>query len=260
MNSRVAIVTGGGGSGCGRAIARRLALDGWAVVVCDVDDEGGMETVRLIQGDGGRAVSVHADVGVESDVRGMMALAVREYGGLTLLVNNASAPFVPGDGMDHWVATAQTEYIGTLLCTRHARGAMVTGGAIVNVASISGLWHGRRRSVHEAPAYDSAKAAVIRLTTTLADWREKFGIRVNCLAPGWIATEGPREYWESLTPEQRAEHGVPARLLSVEEVAGAVVRLATDQDLAGRVMLWWSDDSPRLIHWGDRGYRERDTP
>jgi NAD(P)-dependent dehydrogenase (short-subunit alcohol dehydrogenase family) len=79
---------------------------------------------------------------------------------------------------------------------------------------------------------------------------------VNCLAPGWIATDGPRQYWESLTPAERAERGVPSRLLTVDEVANAVVRLANDRSVAGRVLVWWSEDAPRLVRWGDRGYRE----
>jgi NAD(P)-dependent dehydrogenase (short-subunit alcohol dehydrogenase family) len=79
---------------------------------------------------------------------------------------------------------------------------------------------------------------------------------VNCLAPGWIATDGPRQYWESLTPAQRIERGVPSRLLTTTEVATAVLRLAADETLAGRVVLWWSEDAPRLITWTDRGYHD----
>ena len=80
------------------------------------------------------------------------------------------------------------------------------------------------------------------------------GIRVNCLAPGWIATHGPLEYWQSLTPEERIERGVPSKLLQPEDIAAAVLKLATDETLAGRVVLWWSEDRPRLIADGDRGY------
>jgi hypothetical protein len=79
---------------------------------------------------------------------------------------------------------------------------------------------------------------------------------VNCLAPGWIATDGPRQYWESLTPADRLERGVSSRLLTPQQIASAVVHLATDQSLAERVMVWWSEDAPRLIQWGDRGYRD----
>lgn len=128
------------------------------------------------------------------------------------------------------------------------------GGAIVNIASISALWHGRK-TPGGFPGYDVAKAGMIRMTTRLADLAEKDGIRVNCLAPGWIATEEVRQYWESLTPDERVARGVPSRLLTTDQVAEAVVRLAQDRTLAGRVLVWWSEDAPRLIEWGDRGYR-----
>jgi NAD(P)-dependent dehydrogenase (short-subunit alcohol dehydrogenase family) len=129
------------------------------------------------------------------------------------------------------------------------------GGAVVNIASISALWHGRK-TPGGLPGYDVAKAGVIRMTTRLASLAETDGIRVNCLAPGWIATDGPRQYWESLTPSERVERGVPSRLLTTDQVADAVVRLAEDVSLAGRVLVWWSEDAPQLIQWGDRGYRD----
>jgi NAD(P)-dependent dehydrogenase (short-subunit alcohol dehydrogenase family) len=81
----------------------------------------------------------------------------------------------------------------------------------------------------DSPAYDTAKAGVIRLTTTLAWLNEKENIRVNCLAPGWIASGDVRSYWESLTPEQRIERRAPSRLLQLDEVADAVTRLATNE-------------------------------
>src|SRR5215470_14821111 len=127
------------------------------------------------------------------------------------------------------------------------------GGAIVNVASISALWHGRK-TPGGFPGYDVAKAGMIRMTTRLATLAETDGIRVNCLAPGWIATDGVRQYWESLTPAERTARGVPSRLLTLDEIAEAVVRLAEDRSLAGRVLVWWSESEPRLIRWGDRGY------
>jgi len=255
----VAIVTGAGGAGCGRAIAARFARDGHAVVVSDVNDAGGHETVAQIGRDGGRAAFFHADVGNEQQVRGLIAFAEQTGSGTMTLVNNASAPFHPDEPLEHWLDTVQTDFLGALHGTRHAIDAMRRrgGGAIVNIASISALWHGRRHG-GGAPAYDAAKAGMIRLTTTL-DWLgEKEHIRVNCLAPGWIATDGPRQYWESLTPAQRAERGVPATLLSVENVANAVAYLAAEESLAGRVLVWWSDDAPRFIARGDRGYERVD--
>jgi 3-oxoacyl-[acyl-carrier protein] reductase len=255
---RVVIVTGAGGTGCGRAIATRFAGDGAAVVVSDINEPGGHETVRLIETAGGRAAFFRADVRDESQVRDLIASGEATFGGLAVLVNNASAPVGPAETLDGWTESVQTDLLGTLYATQCAIEAMrrgTAGGAIVNIASISALWHGRH-TPGGLLAYDVAKAATIRLTTRLASLAKNDGIRVNCLAPGWIATDGPRQYWESLTPAERLERGVPSRLLTPEQVASAVVLLATDQSLAGRVMVWWSEDAPRLIRWGDRGYRD----
>ncbi len=255
--SRVVIVTGSGGSGCGRAIAARFATDGDAVVVSDINDAGGQETVRLIEQGGGRAAFYRADVADEMQVRQLIDFAESTFGGLSVLVNNASSPHPAGEGMAGWTPSLETDLLGTLHATRWAIEAMRRsgGGSIVNISSISALWHGRKTPGGLA-GYDVAKAGVIRLTTVVAKEVAKDGIRVNCLAPGWIATDGPRQYWESLTPEQRRERGVPARLLSTGEVAEMVVRVATDRSLNGRIVVWWSEDAPRLIQWGDRGYRE----
>jgi NAD(P)-dependent dehydrogenase (short-subunit alcohol dehydrogenase family) len=257
LQGRTAIVTGSGGTGCGRAIAMRLAAEGARVVVSDTNTAGGKETARLVEVVGGRAAFRPADVRREAEMRDLVAFAGSEFGPLALLVNNATAAFSHGYEMDHWLTTAETDFLGPLIATRYAIEAMrqaQQGGAIVNVSSISALWHGRRTPAG-APVYDAAKAGLLRLTTGLAELSKTDNIRVNCLAPGWIATDGPRQYWESLTPGERAERGVPASLLTTHQVAGAVVRLATDESLAGRVLFWWSDDEPKLIDWGDRGYR-----
>jgi len=249
------VVTGSGGTGCGRAIAERFARDGAGVIVSDINDVGGRMTVDRIRGAGGRAEFCHADVREDDDIAALFAFAERTYGRLDVLVNNASGPFRPDAPLEYWVDTVQTELLGTMRATRRAIDGMRRsgGGVVVNIASISGLWHGRRTAGNSAPAYDTAKSGVIRFTSALADLARD-GIRVNCLAPGWIATDGPIQYWESLTPAEREERGVPARLLSTDEVADIVVRLATDRSLSGRIVAWWSDQEPRLIEWGDRGY------
>ena len=126
------------------------------------------------------------------------------------------------------------------------------GGAIVNIASVSALGHGRKHG--HVPAYDVAKAGLIRLTTTLAPLAESEGIRVNCLAPGWIASPQVQAYVDSLDAEQRRADGVPDTLITPEEIADAVFELATDPALAGRVMVWWNDQPRRLIPEGDPGY------
>jgi NAD(P)-dependent dehydrogenase (short-subunit alcohol dehydrogenase family) len=249
-------VTGSGGTGCGRAIARRFARDGLAVVVSDTNEAGGHKTVRLIETDGGRAAFCRADIRDDAQARQLVAFAVKTFGGVHFLINNASAPHPPVEGIPGWFESLQTDLIGTLQMTRHAFDAMRDGGggSIVNISSISALWQGRT-TPGGFPGYDVAKAGVIRMTTGLARDATAHRIRVNCLAPGWIDSDGPREYWESLTPEERLESGVPSRLLTTTGVADIVVRIANDESLNGRVVVWWSEDRPRLVAWGDRGYR-----
>ena len=254
--NRVVIVTGAGGSGCGRSIAARFARDGASILVSDLDEPGGHEAVRVIEQNGGRAAFFRADVRKESQVKELVSFAETTLGRLSVLVNNASAPH-GNAGIDSWTDAIETDLLGAMYATCWAVEAMRRGGggAIVNIASISALWHGRK-TPGGIPGYDVAKAGMIRMTTRLASLAETDGIRVNCLAPGWIATDEVRHYWESLTPAERLARGAPARLLTTDQISDAVVRLADDRSLAGRVLVWWSEDVPRLIEWGDRGYRD----
>jgi NAD(P)-dependent dehydrogenase (short-subunit alcohol dehydrogenase family) len=255
LRGKVAVVTGSGGAGCGRAIARRLGHEGASVVVSDLNADGMHETAALIRNVGGTASVFRADVREESQVRALIAHAVANHGGLHVLVNNASGPgYYPDQPLEFWRAIVETDLLGAMTATRVAIDAMRQsgGGAIVNMTSISALPHGGD-DASDAPAYDVAKMGLIRLTTNLATLAVQ-NIRVNCLAPGWIASPGPLEYWQSLTPQKRRELGVPSRLLQPEEIADAVVRLTTDDSLYGRVMVWHSEKRPFLIAAGDRGY------
>jgi NAD(P)-dependent dehydrogenase (short-subunit alcohol dehydrogenase family) len=255
---RVALVTGAGGNGSGRAIARRFAREGVSVIVSDIDNGGGTETVRLIEANGGQAIFHPCDVRGENAVRHLILSAEERFGGLDYLINNASAPFRPEAPLEYWKEAVETDLLGAMYATRAAIDVFRRhgGGSVVNMSSTSALPHGR---TPPAPSYDAAKAGLLRLTTMLAFLGDAENIRINCLAPGWIATPHVREYWESLTPEQREARGAPSHLLGLDEVAAAVLRLATDQSLAGRVMFWWPDDPPALIPWGDRGYANLDS-
>jgi len=241
------IVTGAGGVGCGRAIARRFAAEGASVIASDINETGA----------DGMPDFFRADVRDERQVHELIDFAVQRSGRLSVLVNNASQIKPPSDPLGNWLDTIEVDLLGTLHATRFAIDAMRRsgGGAIVNIGSISALWHGRRKP-GGWPAYDLAKAAIIRLTTSLAWLAEKENIRVNCLAPGWIGTPEVRSYWESLTPEQRLERGVPSKLLDAEQIAELVLRIASDTSLAGRVVVWWSESRPQLIPWADPGYSE----
>src|ERR1700722_20065933 len=128
------IVTGGGGAGCGRAIALRFARNGAAVVVADVDDAGGRQTVEAIAREGGRASFHRADVSDDGQVRDLIASAERSHGRIDVLVNNASATFRPDEPLDHWAEIVGVDLLGAMFATRHAIDAMrrTGGGSIVN--------------------------------------------------------------------------------------------------------------------------------
>jgi NAD(P)-dependent dehydrogenase (short-subunit alcohol dehydrogenase family) len=259
LTGKVAIVTGSGGAGCGRAIARRFARgrfarEGCAIVVCDIDEPGGRETVRLIEAEGGRAAFFRADVAKESDIEALVVFTEKTFGGLDVLVNNASAPYHAQAVPKNWLDVIQVDLHGAIYATLHAIPALRKrkGGAIVNMGSTSAIGHGRKHS--KSPGYDVAKMGLIRLTTTLAPLYASDGIRVNCLVPAWIATPEVKSYVDSLTPQQRKEGDVPEVLITLDEISSAVFKLATDESLSGRIMLYFNGEQPHLIPEGDPGF------
>jgi NAD(P)-dependent dehydrogenase (short-subunit alcohol dehydrogenase family) len=253
LKKKVAIVTGSGGGGSGRAEACRFAREGCLVVVSDIDEPGGLQTLNLIHEIGGQAAFFRADVAVEAEVRALIAFAEDTYGGVDIIVNNASGPgYHPEAPLEYWFETVQIDLLGAMYGTRHGIEAMRRreGGAIVNIGSTSALAHGNSK----APCYDVAKMGVIRLTTALGWLGERERIRVNCLVPDWVASPEVKSYFDSLTPEQRKRGGVPDVLTTLDEISDAVVELVMDDSLSGRVMVWWSGKPRRLIPVGDPGY------
>jgi NAD(P)-dependent dehydrogenase (short-subunit alcohol dehydrogenase family) len=253
VSGKVAIVTGAGGGGSGRAIAKRLARQGVSVVVNDIDEAGGRETARQIEAERGKAAFFQADVSIESQIKALIAFAESAFGGLDILVNSAGAHVSHGP-LENWYETMQGNLMASAFGTLHAIESMRKrgGGAIVNFSSTSALGHGRNHSPW--PAYDIAKAGIIRLTTTMAWLQEKEGIRINCIVPAWIASEEVKEFWEALTPQQRKELRAPEVLLTLDEIADAVLEPITNDNLAGRVMVLWNGEPRRLIAEGDPGY------
>jgi len=246
LTGKVTLVTGAGApSGTGRAIALLIAREGAGVVAAHLDLHGARDTVKAIEGEGGTAAPVRADVRVGDDIERMVAFAERTFGGLDVLVNNAGAtdePHFPEATPAHWGATLDLNLRGPMRATQVALEAMRRrgGGAIVNVSSVAGL--GFRP--HPSPEYAAAKAGLVRFTATLAPLKERMNVRVNCVIPHWIETEQVRREVAAMPPEQRRE--VP-KLLAPEQVAEAVLRLVRDDDLAGRVMVLWCEEEPRLF-------------
>jgi len=184
---RVAIVTGAA-RGIGAAVARRLAADGFAVGVVDLDAAACADTVAAIEKDGGRAVAVGADVSDAAQVEEAVARIADELGAPTVLVNNAG---ITRDNLlfkmteQDWDAVIGVHLRGSFLMSRAVQKHMTAQGwgRIVNLSSVSAL--GARGQAN----YAAAKAGLQGFTKTLAIELGKFGVTVNAIAPGFIVTE-----------------------------------------------------------------------
>ena len=189
LQGGVAIVTGAG-SGIGRASAVAFAREGAdGVIVADVDERGGADTVEMIREAGGRASFVACDVSSELDVERMVRTAVETFGGLHYAHNNAGTaprPAMLADVTEEdWDRLIAVHLKGVWLCMKHQIRIMNEqgGGAIVNTTSTAGLVGQRLLS-----AYSAAKHGIIGLTRTAALEYGERGIRVNAIAPGGVAT------------------------------------------------------------------------
>ena len=187
MSERIAIVTGAA-RGIGAATARRLATDGMAVAVLDLDEAESKGTAKEILDAGGRALAVGADVSKSDQVQAAVDRVVAELGEPTVLVNNAG---IIRDNLlfkmteEDWDAVLGVHLRGAFLMTRAVQKHM-TGqkwGRIVNLSSSSAL--GNRGQVN----YSAAKAGMQGFTKTLAIELGKFGVTANAVAPGFIATD-----------------------------------------------------------------------
>lgn len=245
---KVALVTGAG-YGIGRGIALRLAAAGASVVVDDIDNAHGNETVGLIEEADGKATYVNADVVNEEDVKRMITFAEETFGGLDILVNNAGGagkePYYPYVGPEAWRPVLDWYLYSYMLVTQVGMKAMRKhgGGAVVSIASMAGV--GFRPYVW--PEYAAAKAGVMRFTATLGGLKERDNIRVNCICPGWVATEAVREYLATWTDERKAERDVPDPMLTPSDIGGAVLDFVRDESMAGRVLLYRNPGDQVLI-------------
>lgn len=184
---RTAIVTGAA-RGIGAATAHRLARDGFAVAVLDLDEPTCKDTVSAIESDGGRAIAVGVDVSDAEQVEAAVDRVAGELGAPTVLVNNAG---VTRDNMlfkmsdADWDAVMDVHLKGSFLMSRAAQQHMTAAkwGRIVNLSSASAL--GNRGQAN----YSTAKAGLQGFTKTLAIELGKFGVTVNAIAPGFIVTD-----------------------------------------------------------------------
>jgi len=222
LEGRVAIVTGGA-SGIGRACVERLAAEGAAVVIADLDLDAAREVAATL---GDRVDAVATDISDPDQVQAMVDFAVERFGGLHVLVNNAGVASAMvrflHDDLEDFRRVTDINLGGVLLCTQRAARHMKDhgGGSIVNLSSTAGVDAGAGLITYRA-----TKAAVIHASKSMALDLAPYSIRVNCLLPGQIRTgmttydmDRVRQFTQPLPREGQAD-----------DVAQAVLFLAGDR-------------------------------
>jgi 3-oxoacyl-[acyl-carrier protein] reductase len=230
--SRVAIVTGGA-RGIGAAVAKRLAKDGYAVAVLDLDESSCKGTVAAIEAEGGRAIGVGADVSDADQVGTAVQRVADELGPPTVLINNAG---ITRDNLlfrmteADWDSVLGVHLRGAFLMSRAAQKHMTEQGfgRIVNLSSTSAL--GNRGQAN----YSAAKAGMQGFTKTLAIELGKFGVTVNAIAPGFIETD--------MTAATAERIGMPFEEFKKAAAAQIpVARTGTPEDIAHAVSYFVSE-------------------
>ena len=227
---RCALVTGGG-QGIGRAIARRLLEDGWAVVIADLDREAGKETEAEFASLG-PCLFQSANVREEEEVKAAVVAALARFDRIDGLVNNAGLAKARIANLTEltladWNRVIGTNLTGAFLCAKFAAAHLrATRGAIVNIASTRALM-----SEPDNEAYAASKGGLVALTHALAI---SLGpeVRVNCVSPGWIDVSGEKKKSARKTAElsaaDHAQHPV-GRVGRPEDIAEAVLYLLSDR-------------------------------
>jgi NAD(P)-dependent dehydrogenase (short-subunit alcohol dehydrogenase family) len=228
LTGRVALVTGAG-SGIGAATARRLAAEGAAVLVTDIQDDSGNRVAAEIGQAGGQAAYAHLDVISQEQWEAAVGLAVSNWGGLDILVNNAGLgdlAVIEDTSLGDWNRTISVDQTGVFLGMKMSAAALAASahGSVINISSIFGASGGFGTS----PAYHAAKGAVRALTKNIAlHWADR-GVRVNSIHPGFIDT--PLLDQARGTPIEQVMLDITpmGRLGRPDEIAAGVAYLASD--------------------------------
>jgi NAD(P)-dependent dehydrogenase (short-subunit alcohol dehydrogenase family) len=229
LDGKVTIITGGG-SGMGRGASILFAKEGAKVVIVDLVAEGGQETLRMVKEAGGEAIFVKADVSKTNDVKKMINTAVKTYGKLNVLYNNAAiAPYEPliESTEENWEKVISTNLKGIWLGMKYAIPEMLKtgGGSIINTASfvVDAVQRG-------SAIYTASKGGVVAMSKVAAVEHAAQNIRVNCIKPGIIVTPMSAACYRTPEARRRSEATVPQRRLGQpEEIAQVALFLASDE-------------------------------
>jgi len=233
LDGKVAVITGAA-SGMGRATALRFAKEGSAVVVADLNAQGGEAVISEIAASGGRAVYQHTDVSSEDGIKALIDRAVKEYGRLDITYNNAGIGGAVGRiedlKADDWDKTFAILTRAVFFGIKYSIAPMrkVGGGSIISTASVAGL-----RGMAGLHAYSAAKAAVVNLTESAAIDLGHDRIRVNCICPGGVVT--PLTYRGVAGGEQEV-----TRMMAKMQ---PIPRAGRPEDIAAMALFLASDES-----------------
>ncbi|MAG32144.1 MAG: hypothetical protein CL908_14775 [Deltaproteobacteria bacterium] len=236
LRDKIAIVTGGS-SGFGRATAVRFAEEGAKVVIADVDEAWGKESVSLVEQSGSEAALVVGDIGTAEGAQRAVQRTLERFGGLDVLVNNAG--IAQGDLEDTWNVSEElwdriirVNLKSVYLCSKFAIPHLLErgGGAIVNVASISAS------CAVGGAAYGATKGGILSYTRQVSRELAPRGIRVNCVSPGYMRTPmSTGERHGATQEEQEARMDEFSQLLpmgrtgAASDIANAILYLACDE-------------------------------
>lgn len=226
-------VVSGGGSGIGRATVLELVRRGARVIVADIDEAGGHETVDLAGAEGGLALYRRCDVTHSEDIAGAFASAVEHFGSFDIACNNAGigGEDLFNDEIGEWVRMVDINLTAVLDATRIAVRELRRsgqGGVIINTASMGGLL-----PMPDSPVYAATKAGVVNFTRSLAHLAEQDRIRVNAICPSFTDTPLVRREGDERVEEVAALVG---GILQPEDIAAGVIELIEDDSRAGAIM------------------------
>ncbi|MCI1589999.1 MULTISPECIES: SDR family NAD(P)-dependent oxidoreductase [Heyndrickxia] len=231
LENKVAIITGGG-TGIGRETALLFAKEGAKVVVTDINEESGSQTVKDLQANGNEAIFIHHDVSNEDDWKKVAKETIDQFGKVDILFNNAGIYKIKPlaeIALDEWNRLMSINVTGVFLGMKHIMPLMAKQkkGSVINASSIAGLMGSPGHVL-----YGASKGAVRIMTKDAAMEYAHVGVRVNSIHPGYIDT-GMADYASEVTGSSKDELGKNlfplGHLGSVKDVANTVLFLASDE-------------------------------